>query len=138
MAKSVLELINNYSEEEIENILNENHITYKTYPIVGGKVDKSRTHLNYSFVNRSEEWRDKRLEELGFGENDKCIGSTVFRLPKDYVGDEVEFFEFIFTTIQNDVGKENMIGAMVHKDQKIPHIHLAYIIVEEAKGGTEN
>jgi len=47
-----------------------------------------------------------------------------------------EFFDRALEFIQSKVGQENIISAVVHMDEKTPHMHLSFCpIVENAKGG---
>ena len=46
-----------------------------------------------------------------------------------------EFFERAFAFVESKIGKENIIAAVVHMDEKTPHMHLSFCPITEGKNG---
>lgn len=100
-------------------------------------IDKSKSRENYSFhfKNRDDEktldYINKRVNEVKhMNRSDvvKLVG-VVITLPKDYRGDEKEFFKAVCSSFIQRYGFENIAYATVHKDEKTPHMHLGIIPV---------
>ena len=96
-------------------------------------IDSSRTHLNYNLAQtgNQNELLSERLSQV------KCLkrkdvnvlGSWVVTLPKDYQGEEKAFFKATYDFLETKYGKKNVISAYVHKDEKQPHLHFAFVPV---------
>lgn len=110
-------------------------------------IDKERTHLNYSFINRdisAQEYIDKRLDEVYvYGRNSKrndqvVVGAWTWTLPEEFKdrSDDFKrnFFKLIFDYNVAQFGLENIAYAQVHLDETTPHMHIGIIpIVHDLK-----
>lgn len=108
-----------HDERTIENHTNE-------------KIDPSRSHLNYSLIDRGYDYYQKRLSEV-FCINRKdinTIGSLVITLPKEvHEEDEERFFQKTFEYFSEMFGEKNVVSAEVHKDETTDHMHFKFIPV---------
>lgn len=97
-------------------------------------IDSSQTKLNYNLAESSfsqNELLKKRLSEV------KCLKrkdvnvmcSWVVTLPKDFKGNEKDFFKATYDFLESKYKKENVISAWVHKDETQPHIHFTFVPV---------
>lgn len=98
------------------------------------EIDDSRTKDNYSFLMKGYASSGKdRLGEIltdtyCMNRSDvNVMADWVVTLPKDYQGDEREFFKQCSIFVMNRYGKESYIGGWVHKDESQPHIHLCFV-----------
>ena len=66
----------------------------------------------------------------------KLVGITL-TLPKDYEGDEREFFQAAHTAISERYGADNIIYSYVHKDETRPHLHIGVAPIVRDKSGHE-
>lgn len=99
-------------------------------------IDRSKTHLNYSYVNSdisAQERFNKRLNELNvFKRADvNVLCSWVVTLPEKVAekGDEKQFFDNVYKFMSSKYGEKNIIAANVHKDETTPHCHIDFIPV---------
>lgn len=108
-----------HDERTIENHTNE-------------KIDSSRSHLNYSLIERGYDYYQKRLSEV-FCINRKdinTVGSLVITLPKEVrEEDEEAFFQKSFEYFSKMFGEKNVVSAEVHKDETTDHMHFKFIPV---------
>lgn len=95
-------------------------------------IDLERTKFNYNIKQGNvKEWRE-RLKNLFClkRENTVTLAEAVVTLPKDVQSDdERDFFQFCYEFFCDDFGDENVIYAIVHKDEVTPHMHLGFIPV---------
>lgn len=122
--------------EEIERTIDTtrefNHETHS--------IDKERTHLNYSLVDRdlsAVDYLNQRLKEVKCQNRAdvKVIGAWVWTVPKDLAPEHhQEFFQGIYDYYCKKHGAENVAYAQVHLDETSPHIHIGIIpIVHDQK-----
>lgn len=102
------------------------------------EIDNERTMFNYHFKKGTANDVKKRLSEV-FAVN-RCdqtvLGEMIVTLPKDVrKEDERDFFTSVYDFYCQDFGKENIINAVVHRDEKTPHIHIDFVPV--VKGNVE-
>jgi len=98
-------------------------------------IDKARTPQNYSLVE-SEDWNKSiqgRLETL---ESTKAVRKDAVVMVQVLVTSDHDFFKNMppekekaffqeaLKFIQDRYGKENVFSAVVHKDEKTPHMHV--------------
>lgn len=102
-----------------------------------GKIDKSRTHLNYALMCEADEYQAicRRIREI----NDSCdrkstsrtnvVSCAVVTLPKGWpdARDPREFFEAAADELAEQVGRDNVVGAFVHMDETTPHEHFVFV-----------
>lgn len=116
-------------------------------------IDKSRTHLNYDLKDRgglsAYQYQQKLIDKI---ENEtKARGGKALRkdavtlcgwvvtvpetLPKEKYED---FFKGVYSFFANRYGEENIVSAVVHRDETRDHIHLCSVpIVQDKKKGFE-
>lgn len=101
------------------------------------KIDKERTHLNYSVgVKRSDPWafiteaiEGVDVKPRGGSKATNVLSDWVVTLPRNELltGREREFFELTYRHIAALIGEENIVGAYVHLDETQPHMHFAFV-----------
>lgn len=103
-------------------------------------IDKNKSHKNYTLIDRGgTEYINNRIEQvkhLNRSDVVKLVG-VVVTLPQDYRGNEKEFFKATTQSFAERYGKENIVYAKVHKDEKTPHLHLGVIPIVKDKDGRE-
>jgi len=105
------------------------------------EIDNSRTHLNYSLCEREGggyAYLKKRLDEVEHLDFSKRTGKNEIKtscnwcitLPTDVPEErERDFFEKTFEFLQEKYGAENILSAVVHKDETQPHLHFSFVPV---------
>jgi predicted nucleic acid-binding Zn-ribbon protein len=108
-------------------------------------IDKARSPLNYDLLNDSPiDYKDRIQKEI----DERYTGTKKIR--KDAVQlcsflvtsdkaffdelapeEEKRYFEESLKFLQERYGKENMMYAMVHKDEKTPHMHVGMVPITE-------
>ncbi|MBQ6980550.1 MAG: plasmid recombination protein [Clostridia bacterium] len=123
--------------DDIGKIENENE-RQEGYTRIGREtIDTERTHNNYHIVpapdTRYMEIINNRIKEVGVKRKVKDdavrMATFVIGAKGDYFKDmppetEREFFADCVDFIARQMGKENIISAIVHKDETSPHIHI--------------
>ena len=96
-------------------------------------IDKARTHLNYNLAPHNVKpmkFIDDRLKEIYVhGNASTVMTSYVLTLPRDFQGNQEDFFKEAYNFFENRVGKENVISAWVHLDESQPHMHFQNVPV---------
>lgn len=107
-------------------------------------IDPSRSHLNKELVDNPEGrtlyQRVKRrvdvVKENGnrVQKNSVNLLSSVITFPKEDNGDKTEeeqelYFKICLAYFQKKFGKENVVSAIIHKDESRPHMHLQQVPV---------
>lgn len=95
-------------------------------------IDDTRTFYNYHLKKGTAADVQKRLSELFVIKKTgtTVIGEMIVTLPKNVKEeDERDFFQAVYDFYCKDFGEENIVNAVVHKDEKQPHIHLDFIPV---------
>lgn len=95
-------------------------------------IQPERTFMNYHFKKGSPKDVEHRVSELFAIKklNTAVLGEMIVTLPRDCKkDDEREFFQAIYDFYCNDFGEENIMNAVVHKDEKQPHIHIDFVPV---------
>ncbi len=105
-------------------------------------IDDSKTDQNYNLAETDQpldttEFMQKRLSEcIVYHRADvNVLCSWAVTLPKDYTGDERKFFEKTYIFLCERYGKENVVSAWVHKDEKTPHMHFKFVPITQVKTG---
>ncbi|HBT4927190.1 TPA: plasmid recombination protein [Klebsiella pneumoniae] len=124
------------------------HIQRKTDNHSNKDIDLSRKHLNYELVaeHQNEHYytRAKNRIEQGYTGKRKIrkdgvwTGNVIISSDQEFFKkltpeQEREFFKTAYDFYCEKYGKENVISAMVHKDETTPHLHL--LIVPLTKDG---
>jgi len=98
-------------------------------------IDLSRTEQNYNLAHfqtlPQSEFMSRRLSELKiFRRGDvKYLCDWIITLPKGMEPEERKFFNAAFNFLIIKYGHKNVVSAYVHKDEKQPHMHFAFIPV---------
>jgi hypothetical protein len=113
-------------------------------------IDDSRTHLNYSLVDKEGRGTlldriDQRIQD-GRDPADKrkiqsnaiLLQSHVVQVNKEYFdglgpAESKRFFQTVYDHYCEKFGKENILSAEVHMDEKSPHIHIERMPMVEGK-----
>ncbi|WP_230980992.1 MobV family relaxase [Rossellomorea arthrocnemi] len=109
-------------------------------------IEEAKSHLNYDLHNEAPidylETINKKIED-GVDTGGKKIRKDAVRLceflitsDKSYFDGlteerEKEFFEKAYEFIEDRYGKENIVYATVHKDEKTPHLHVGFVPITE-------
>lgn len=98
------------------------------------QIDKEKSHLNYNLApDRGNEvdFINNRINEVKHINRADVIkmADWVVTLPKDYKGDEREFFQATYSALEERYGRENVVSAYVHNDETTPHLHFAFVPV---------
>lgn len=102
------------------------------------EIDPARTHLNYNLAADDQklgqaEFFEKRLGEIHVHKAalKNALVDWVVTLPdmEQYAGREREFFQTVYEAMRDKYGRENVISAYVHMDEKQPHMHFAFVPV---------
>lgn len=106
-------------------------------------IDHSRTKRNYHLVKPQHLYRkevEDRIKAAGCRVRkdsvkfiDVLVGATpdfIDALPEEQVR---EFFERALRFIQEEVGAENVFTAVVHRDERTPHMHVCFTPITEDK-----
>ena len=123
--------------DDIGKIENENE-RQEGYTRIGREtIDTERTHNNYHIVpapdTRYMDFINNRIKDAGVKRKVKDdavrMATFVIGAKGDYFKDmspetEREFFSDCVDFIARQMGKENIISAIVHKDETSPHIHI--------------
>lgn len=104
-------------------------------------IDLTRTHLNYNLApeHNQLDFIHERLDEVYcMKRKDVNVMCTwVVTAPKDLEeGREREFFQEAYDFMADKYGRDNVVSAYVHMDEKSPHMHFCFMpIVEDQKRG---
>ena len=96
-------------------------------------IDNTRTIYNYHLKTGTVEDVRRRLSEIYVGKQRSdavVLGEMIVTLPHNVKKeDERDFFQAVYDFYAQDFGEENIINAVVHKDEIQPHIHLDFVPV---------
>lgn len=97
-------------------------------------IDPARTHLNYNLAPKGltqNEILKNRLEQVKVlkRKDVNVLCSWVVTLPKDFKGNEEDFFKATYDFLEAKYGRKNVVSAYVHKDEAQPHLHFAFVPV---------
>jgi hypothetical protein len=107
-------------------------------------IDKDRRQENYSLV-ASENWTATVKSRLDTLQTTKAIRKDAVVMCQIMVTSdatffktltpekEKEFFQKSFDFIAERYGRDNIIAATVHKDEKTPHLHINFTPIHEGK-----
>ena len=125
-----------YKGPEISRIEAHDERTKETYAS-NPDVDTSRSKNNFHLFEPSGKYRamsEKRIAEVGCrtrSDSVRVVETLVTASPHFFKGKskkEVrEFFELAIEFFEEKIGKENFISAVVHMDEKTPHMHFSFV-----------
>ena len=129
-----------YPQGDIAKVALENE-RQEGYVRIGKEtIDTSRTKNNYHIIsppdNGYAEFIDQRIKQAGVKRKVKDdaikMVSFVMTSDKDFFDDmlpqvERAFFTDCVNFVKKRYGKENIISAVVHKDETTPHLHINFV-----------
>ena len=131
-----------YKGPEIGHIESHNERTKEKYAS-NPDIDTTRSHLNFHLVTPERKYRaesEKQIAEAGCrtrSDSVRVVEALVTASPeffKDKKKSEVKaYFTEALDFIQKYQSKETIISAVVHMDEKTPHMHLCFVPLTEDK-----
>ena len=129
-----------YKGPEISNIEAHNERTKEKYDS-NPDVDTSRSHLNFHLVTPQRKYRaesEKQIAEAGCrtrSDSVRVVETLVTASPEFFKGKkkaEVKaYFQEALDFIKQNQKPETIISAVVHMDEKTPHMHLCFVPLTE-------
>ena len=106
-------------------------------------VDTSRSRLNFHLVKPHRSYRaeaEKQIAEAGCRarkDSVRVVETLITASPEFFQGKKPrevkEFFEYALAFIQSKQSPKTIISAVVHMDEKTPHMHLCFVPLTEDK-----
>ena len=131
-----------YKGPEICNIEAHNERTKEKYAS-NPDVDTSRSKYNFHLIQPSRKYRaeaEKQIHEAGCRtrkDSVRVVEALVTASPEFFQGkkrSEIKaFFEEALAFIEKYQARETIISAVVHMDEKTPHMHLCFVPLTEDK-----
>ena len=131
-----------YKGPEIGHIESHNERTKEKYAS-NPDIDTSRSHLNFHLVSPERKYRaeaEKQIAEAGCrtrSDSVRVVEVLVTASPEFFKGKkkaEVRaYFNEALDFIQRHQSKDTIISAVVHMDEKTPHMHLCFVPLTEDK-----
>ena len=125
-----------YKGPEISNIESHNERTKENYAS-NPDIDKSRSHLNFHLITPQRKYRaeaEKQIVEAGCrvrSDSVRVVEALVTASPEFFKGKkkgEVKaYFQEALDFIQQHQDPKTIISAVVHMDEKTPHMHLSFV-----------
>ena len=125
-----------YKGPEIGHIESHNERTKEKYAS-NPDVDTSRSHLNFHLVAPQRKYRaeaEKQIAEAGCrtrSDSVRVVEALVTASPEFFKGkkkSEVKaYFQEALDFIREHQDPKNIISAVVHMDEKTPHMHLCFV-----------
>ena len=129
-----------YKGPEIGHIESHNERTKEKYAS-NPDVDTSRSHLNFHLVTPQRKYRaeaEKQIAEAGCrtrSDSVRVVEALVTASPEFFKGKkkaEVRaYFNEALDFMQKHQSKDTIISAVVHMDEKTPHMHLCFVPLTE-------
>ena len=129
-----------YKGPEIGHIESHNERTKEKYAS-NPDVDTSRSHLNFHLVTPERKYRaeaEKQIAEAGCrtrSDSVRVVEALVTASPEFFKGKKKSEVKSYFTEaldfIQKHQSKDTIISAVVHMDEKTPHMHLCFVPLTE-------
>ena len=131
-----------YKGPEIGHIEAHNERTKEKYAS-NPDVDTSRSHMNFHLVTPERKYRaeaEKQIAEAGCrtrSDSVRVVEALVTASPEFFKGKKRSEVKAYFTEalefIQKYQSKDTIISAVVHMDEKTPHMHLCFVPLTEDK-----
>ena len=131
-----------YKGPEIGHIESHNERTKKKYAS-NPDIDTSRSHLNFHLVSPERKYRaeaEKQIAEAGCrtrSDSVRVVEALITASPEFFKGKKKSEVKAYFTValdfIQKHQSKDTIISAVVHMDEKTPHMHLCFVPLTEDK-----
>ena len=100
-------------------------------------IDPSRSHLNYHIIRPEKSYRALALERIQTvgarkRKDSVILQDTLVTATPEWIlakppNEQAAFFDCAFEFFENEFGRENIISAVVHLDEKTPHMHLCFV-----------
>ena len=129
-----------YKGPEIGHIESHNERTKEKYAS-NPDVDTSRSHLNFHLVTPQRKYRaeaEKQIAEAGCrtrSDSVRVVEALVTASPEVFKGKKKSEVKAYFTEaldfIKQNQSSETIISAVVHMDEKTPHMHLSFVPLTE-------
>lgn len=131
-----------YKGPEISGIEAHNERTKEKYAS-NPDIDPSRTHLNFHLIKPERKYRaesEKQIAEAGCrtrSDSVRVVEALITATPEFFKGKKraeiKEFFNEALEFIKKNQAPETIISAVVHLDEKSPHMHLCFVPLTEDK-----
>ena len=131
-----------YKGSEISGIEAHNERTKEKYAS-NPDIDPSRTHLNFHLIKPERKYRaesEKQIAEAGCrtrSDSVRVVEALVTATPEFFKGKKRSemkaYFEEAVDFIKQHQSPETIISAVVHLDEKNPHMHLCFVPLTEDK-----
>ena len=131
-----------YKGPEISRIEAHNERTKETYAS-NPDIDHTRSHLNFHLVTPERKYRaeaEKQIAAAGCrtrSDSVRVVEALVTASPEFFKGKKRSEVKAYFTEaldfIQKHQSKDTIISAVVHMDEKTPHMHLCFVPLTEDK-----
>lgn len=133
-----------YKRQEVSPIEEENERD-EIYQASNPQIDSSRTNRNYHIIYPTKSYIEIINERLSELELKRKIRSDAILMSSFVITSDGEFFKGLPPWEQRDFfrdcarffsdkyGKENMISAVVHRDETTPHMHLNFIPINQGR-----
>ena len=131
-----------YKGPEIGHIESHNERTKEKYAS-NPDVDTSRSHLNFHLVMPQREYRTEAEKQIAEArcrtrsDSVRVMEALVTASPEFFKGKKKAEIKAYFTValdfIQKRQSKDTIISAVVHMDEKTPHMHLCFVPLTEDK-----
>ncbi len=131
-----------YKGSEFGHIESHNERTKEKYAS-NPDIDTSRSHLNFYLVSPERKYRaeaEKQIAEAGCrtrSDSVRVVEALVTASPDFFKGKKKSEVKAYFTEaldfIQKHQSKDTIISAVVHMDEKTPHMHLCFVPLTEDK-----
>ena len=106
-------------------------------------IDPSRTHLNFHLIKPERKYRaesERQIAEAGCrtrSDSVRVVEALITATPEFFKGKKrselKEFFNEALEFIKQNQAPETIISAVVHLDEKSPHMHLCFVPLTEDK-----
>ena len=131
-----------YKGPEISGIEAHNERTKEKYAS-NPDIDSTRTHLNFHLIKPERKYRaesEKQIAEAGCrtrSDSVRVVEALITATPEFFKGKKRaeirEFFNEALEFIKQNQAPETIISAVVHLDEKSPHMHLCFVPLTEDK-----
>ena len=125
-----------YKGPEISNIESHNERTKEKYAS-NPDIDKSRSHLNFHLITPEQKYRaeaERQIKDAGCrtrSDSVRVVEALVTASPESFKGKkkaEIKaYFQEALDFIREHQDQKTIISAVVHMDEKTPHMHLSFV-----------
>ena len=129
-----------YKGPEISNIEAHNERTKEEYAS-NPDIDKSRSHLNFHLLEPERKYRaeaERQIKDAGCrtrSDSVRLVEALVTATPEFFKGkkkaDIKAYFQEALDFIREHQDPKTIISAVVHMDEKTPHMHLSFVPLTE-------